>query len=86
MFRVVAPVLRDVLDHDKKRAYLEAMTRGKYQPELLFSDSPEVAQRIASHPALLRKALNVYCTFGPITEIEIDRGRAAQPRLGVWAC
>ena len=63
MLRVVAPVLRDVLDHDKERAYLEAMIRGKYQPELLFSDYPEVAQRIASHPALLWKAANVTAHF-----------------------
>jgi predicted nucleotidyltransferase component of viral defense system len=51
MLRAVAPLLRDVLDYDREKAYLEAMARGKYEPELLSSDYPEVAQRIAGHPA-----------------------------------
>lgn len=59
MLRAVAPVLREVLDYEREKAYLEAMARGKYQPELLLSDYPGMAQRIAGHPALLWKAENV---------------------------
>jgi hypothetical protein len=59
MLRAVAPVLREVLDDEREKAYLEAMARGKYQPELLLSDYPGMAQRIARHPALLWKAENV---------------------------
>ena len=63
--------MRDVLDYDKEKAYLEAMARGKYQPELLLSDYPGMAQRIAKSSGPPLEGGKCYCTFGAITEIEI---------------
>jgi len=59
MLSPVAPLLNDVLDFGKEKAYLQALAAGKYRPELLFADYPKVVQRIAMHPALLWKAANV---------------------------
>lgn len=53
---VVAPLL----DLDPaEREYVEALYRGQLRAELLFPDDPEVAQRIASHPAIGWKLANV---------------------------
>ena len=41
-------------------AYIASIERGKLRPELLFSDDPEAAQRIARHPAILWKVTNVH--------------------------
>jgi hypothetical protein len=38
---------------------LDAMAAGRYEPELLFPNQPEIVQRIRRHPALLWKAQNV---------------------------
>ena len=46
---------------------------GKYQPELLFADYPEVAKSIARHPALLLEGDECCCTFGKTTKIKIVR-------------
>jgi len=59
MVAVVRPILASVLDHQKEQAYLDAMARGEYRPELLFSDNAEITARIARHPALVWKASNV---------------------------
>ncbi len=59
MLALVVPPLNEVLDPMTEEAYLTAMAAGKYQPELLFADYPEVAKSIARHPALLWKATNV---------------------------
>jgi hypothetical protein len=40
-------------------AYITSIERGKLRPELLFTDDPEAAQRIAEHPAILWKVTNV---------------------------
>jgi hypothetical protein len=48
-----------VLDHERESSYFEAMASGKYQPELLFPEQPEIVERIRQHPALLWKAQNV---------------------------
>jgi hypothetical protein len=55
----VRPLLAGVLGYRKGKPYLDAIARGKYQPELLLSDRPEIVQRIARHPAMLWKAANV---------------------------
>jgi predicted nucleotidyltransferase component of viral defense system len=39
--------------------YITSIERGKLRPELLFSDDPEAAQRVAEHPAILWKVTNV---------------------------
>lgn len=59
MLSVVSPLLETVLDHERESSYLEAMASGKYQPELLFPEQPEIVERIRQHPALLWKAQNV---------------------------
>jgi predicted nucleotidyltransferase component of viral defense system len=59
MLSVVSPLLETVLDHERESSYLEAMASGKYQPELLFPEQPEIVKRIRQHPALLWKAQNV---------------------------
>jgi len=48
-----------VLDYRKEKAYLDAMALGRYQPDLLFAEFPQIAERLARHPALLWKAANV---------------------------
>jgi len=53
------PLLVSVLDQAKEKAYLDAMARGEYRPELLFPKRPDIVERIARHPALLWKATNV---------------------------
>jgi len=40
-------------------AYIASIERGELRPELLFTDDPEAAQRIAGHPAILWKVTNV---------------------------
>lgn len=53
---VVAPLL----DLDPaERGYIEALYRGELHAELLFPEDPEVARRIASHPAIGWKLANV---------------------------
>ncbi len=59
MLSAVSPLLETVLDHERESSYLEAMASGKYQPELLFPEQPEIVERIRQHPALLWKADNV---------------------------
>ena len=59
MLKTVSPLLATVLDHNRETSYLEAMASGKFQPELLFPDRPDVVERIRQHPALLWKAANV---------------------------
>lgn len=59
MLTAVRPLLAAALDHGKEKPYLDAMAAGDYQPELLFAGYPEVAARLARHPALLWKARNV---------------------------
>jgi hypothetical protein len=34
------------------------LSRGELYPELLFSDAPEEAKRMADHPAILWKLVN----------------------------
>ena len=53
------PLLEGVLDHKREEAYLAAVAAGKYEPELLFPENMEIAERIRLHPALLWKAQNV---------------------------
>lgn len=59
MLSAVSPLLKTVLDHERESSYLAAIASGKYQPELLFRDQPEIVERIRQHPALLWKAANV---------------------------
>jgi len=59
MVAVVRPLLLSVLDPTKEKRYFDAMAAGNYQPELLFPEYPEVAARVARHPALIWKASNV---------------------------
>jgi hypothetical protein len=59
MIAAVRPLLVSVLSHTKEKSYLDAMARGKYRPELLFPDRPDIVERIARHPAMLWKATNV---------------------------
>ena len=40
-------------------AYIASIERGELRPDLLFTDDPEAAQRIALHPAILWKVTNV---------------------------
>jgi len=40
-------------------AYIASIERCELRPELLFTDDPEAAQRIAEHPAILWKVTNV---------------------------
>lgn len=53
------PLLVAILDHEREKAYLEGMSRGIYQPEILFPRQPQIAERISRHPALLWKAHHV---------------------------
>lgn len=59
MVTAVQPLLKAALDHEREKPYLDALAVGRYQPELLFAEYPEVAARVARHPALLWKAQNV---------------------------
>jgi hypothetical protein len=59
MLSAVSPLLETVLHHERETSYLEAMASGRYQPELLFPEQPEIVERIRQHPALLWKAQNV---------------------------
>ncbi len=45
------------LSNDEAK-YIASIQRGELYPELLFSDSPEEAKRMASHPAILWKLVN----------------------------
>ena len=59
MLAATKPLLESVLDHGREAAYLAAIAEGKYQPELLFPEQPEIVERIREHPGLLWKADNV---------------------------
>jgi predicted nucleotidyltransferase component of viral defense system len=59
MFAVAKPLLLGVLDHNRESGFLEQMAAGKYAPELLFPEHPDIVERIRRHPALLWKAKNV---------------------------
>src|SRR5229473_7496876 len=59
MLTAARPLLEGVLDHKREEAYLAAIASGKYEPELLFPENMEIAERIRLHPALLWKAQNV---------------------------
>jgi hypothetical protein len=59
MLKTVSPLLATVLDHNRETSYLEAIASGKYPPQLLFPDQPDIVERIREHPALLWKAANV---------------------------
>ena len=45
------------LSNDEAK-YIASIQRGKLHPELLFSDAPEEAKRMAGHPAILWKLVN----------------------------
>jgi len=59
MFELARPVLTPVLDPARETAFLNAMAAGRYEPDLLFPNQPDVVKRIRRHPALLWKAQNV---------------------------
>jgi predicted nucleotidyltransferase component of viral defense system len=59
MLAATKALLESVLDHGREAAYLAAIAEGKYQPELLFSEHPEIVERIRERPALIWKADNV---------------------------
>jgi hypothetical protein len=59
MLTATKPFLESVLHHGHEAAYLAAIAEGRYQPELLFPEQPEIVERIRQHPALLWKADNV---------------------------
>jgi hypothetical protein len=59
MFAVAKPILERLLDHSREDNFLEAMSAGKYQPELLFPKQPDIVDRIRRHPAPMWKAENV---------------------------
>jgi len=59
MLVATKPLLESVLDHNREAAYLAAIAEGKYQPELLFPERTDIAERIREHPALIWKADNV---------------------------
>jgi hypothetical protein len=59
MTKAIRPLLARALDRAKEKAYLDAMARGEYRPELLFPSRPDIVERIARHPAVLWKATNV---------------------------
>jgi hypothetical protein len=43
---------------DAEREYTDRLQMGELRPGLLFPDDPELAARLARHPALLWKAKN----------------------------
>lgn len=55
-WEVMAPFVR-LADHET--AYVNEIAVGSLRAELLFPEDPEIAQRIAGHPALLWKIENV---------------------------
>ncbi len=59
MTAAIRPLLVSVLDRAREKAYLDAMARGEYRPELLFPNRPDIVERIVRHPAMLWKATNV---------------------------
>jgi predicted nucleotidyltransferase component of viral defense system len=59
MLAATKPLIESVLDHGREAAYLSAIAEGRYQPELLFPEQPEIVERIREHPALIWKADNV---------------------------
>jgi len=59
MFELVRPVLTELLDPARETAFLDGMAAGRYEPDLLFPNQPEIVKRIRRHPALLWKAQNV---------------------------
>lgn len=59
MLDSVRPILAWALSPETEVPYLEAMAAGRYEPELLFPDHPEMAERVRQHPAMLWKAANV---------------------------
>jgi hypothetical protein len=44
---------------DNEEKYIASIQRGELYPELLFADEPEEGQRMALHPAILWKLVNV---------------------------
>ncbi|MGD2016248.1 MAG: hypothetical protein PVG84_21060, partial [Desulfobacterales bacterium] len=44
---------------ENEAKYVASIQQGKLYPELLFRDAPAEAKRMASHPAILWKLLNV---------------------------
>ena len=44
---------------ENEAKYIASIQQGKLYPELLFRDAPAEAKRMASHPAILWKLLNV---------------------------
>ena len=59
MVAAARPFLEGGLDHKREEPYLAALAAGRYQPELLFPQHTEIAERIKLHPAVLWKAQNV---------------------------
>lgn len=59
MLELVRPILTAILNPETEVAYLEAIAAGRYEPELLFHDQVEMAERVRHHPAMLWKAENV---------------------------
>ena len=43
----------------KEVEYVDAIQRGKFHPEFLFPHNPEEVERVAAHPAILWKLVNV---------------------------
>jgi len=53
---VVSPFL---LTSDNEARYIASIQGGELDPEFLFPDDPEEARRMAAHPAILWKLINV---------------------------
>jgi len=53
---VISPFL---ITNDNEARYIASIQAGELDPELLFPDDPEEAKRMAEHPAILWKLVNV---------------------------
>ena len=59
MTTAIKSLVVPILEHDRESPFLDAIAQGEYRPDLLFSHLPEIAARLARHPALLWKASSV---------------------------
>jgi hypothetical protein len=50
---------RDLIEKRIEAKYIASIQDGELYPELLFTDDPEEGQRLALHPAILWKLINV---------------------------
>jgi hypothetical protein len=55
-WRIISPFMK-LGDNEVK--YIASIQQGEFYPELLFTDDPEEGKRLALHPAILWKLLNV---------------------------